>query len=105
MTLFSKLFGDAAIRSLSAQQKAELKLKIEQLVHIGNTDDFLSLIPGGPFNGQCHHKEARQIGQAIDAMGGLPLMSSVRKTIKRRLGEVLAEHLDHTWKDIGDWQA
>ena len=104
MSLFSRIFGEAAIRALPAQQRAEIKNKIEKLVHIGKTDDFLSLVPGGPFNYQCHHKEARQIGEDINAMGGLDLMTAVRKTIKRRLDEVQAEHLDHAWKDIGDWQ-
>lgn len=105
MSLFSRLFGDAAIRRLSSQQKAELKLKTSQLVKIGKTDDFLSIIPGGPFNGQCHHKEARIIGEEINVMGGLALMEAVRKSVKRQLGEVMAEHLDHAWKGIGDWQA
>lgn len=105
MTFFSRLFGDPVIRKLSSQQKAEVTEKLNQLVHIGKTDDFLSIIPGGPFNGQCHHKEARQIGEAINAMGGLALMESARKTVKRQLGEVMAEHLDHAWKGIGDWQA
>lgn len=105
MSLFSRLFGDASIRKLSSQQKSELREKLDRLVFIGKMDDFLSIIPGGPFNGQCHHKEARQIGEAIHAMGGLPLMVSARRTVKRKLGEVLAEHLDHAWKGIGGWQA
>lgn len=105
MSLLTRIFGESAIRKLSAQQKAGLRTRIDQLVTIGNTDDFLSLVPGGPFNYQCHHKEARQIGEEIHAMGGLDLMLAVRKTVKRRLNEVLAEHLDHAWKGIGDWKA
>ncbi|HPL82094.1 MAG TPA: hypothetical protein PLU23_06290 [Anaerolineaceae bacterium] len=104
MSLLNTLFGEAAIRALPPQQKADVKSKIDKLVHIGKTDDFLSLVPGGPFNYQCHHKEARQIGEEINRIGGLELMTAVRQTIKRRLNEVLAEHLDHAWKDIGDWK-
>lgn len=105
MSLFSRLFGEAEIRKLRGQQKADLNKLIERLIYIGKTDDFLSLVPGGPFNYQCHHKEARQIGEEINNMGGLPLMSAVRRTIKYKLNEVLAEHLDHAWKGIGGWKA
>ncbi|HHV05798.1 MAG TPA: hypothetical protein PK791_01635 [Anaerolineaceae bacterium] len=104
MSILTWIFGEEAIRRLPAQQKAEIRQKIDQLVHIGKTDDFLSLVPGGPFNYQCHHREARTIGEEINAMGGLALMMAVRQTIKRKLSDVMAEHLDHAWKGIGDWQ-
>jgi len=29
----------------------------------------------------------------------------VRQTVKYKLKDVLAEHLDHCWKGVGDWQA
>jgi len=32
-------------------------------------------------------------------------MMAVRQTVKYKLKDVLAEHLDHAWKGIGDWQA
>lgn len=104
MSLISRLLGEAEIRKLPAQQKSEVNNWIAKLVHIGKTDDFLSLIPGGPFNHQCHHKEARQIGEALNAIGGTVLMMAVRQTIRRKLNDVMAEHLDHCWKGIGEWQ-
>ncbi|NLW72051.1 MAG: hypothetical protein GXY37_04055 [Chloroflexi bacterium] len=104
MNLITLLFGEPAIRTLDSMRKAEVKSLIEKLVRIGQTDDFLSLAPGGPFNMQMHHREAREIGQRVNEIGGLPLMEAVRNTIKRRLKAVMAEHLDHAWKGIGDWK-
>jgi len=38
-------------------------------------------------------------------MGGTALMEAARGRVKRKLKAVMAEHLDHCWKDIGTWQA
>ncbi|MEA4812428.1 MAG: hypothetical protein VB108_07665 [Anaerolineaceae bacterium] len=105
MNLFNLLFGEPEIRSLDAPRKAEVNSIIEKLVKIGRTDDFLSVVPGGPFDLQCHHREARDLGRRLNEMGGLPLMMAVRNTIRRKLKDVMAEHLDHCWKEIGQWQA
>jgi hypothetical protein len=32
-------------------------------------------------------------------------MWAVRQTIKYKLKDVMAEHLDHCWKGIGSWEA
>lgn len=105
MSLISKLIGEPEIRALDAQSKAEIKGLINKLVKIGKTDDFLSLQPGGPFDGQLHHREAKDIGRRVYQIGGLPLMMAVRMTIQNKMGPVMAEHLDHCWKGVGDWQA
>lgn len=105
MNLFNLLFGEPEIRSLDAPRKAEVNSIIEKLVKIGRTDDFLSVVPGGPFDLQCHHREARDLGRRLNEMGGLYLMMAVRNTIRRKLKDVMAEHLDHCWKEIGQWQA
>ena len=104
MSLIDILLGEEAIRSLPAEQKQEVKELINQLIVIGKQDDFLSLVPGGPFDHQCHHRQAREIGSRLNALGGLDLMWAVRTTIRRKLKDVVAEHLDHCWKDIGGWQ-
>jgi hypothetical protein len=31
-------------------------------------------------------------------------MMAVRNIIRRKLKDVMAEHLDHCWKDVGGWQ-
>ena len=104
MSIFNKIFGEPEIRALNSQQKAEVKQMIDQLIKIGKTDDFISLAPGGPFDGQLHHREAKAIGRRIHEIGGVELMYAVRTTVKFKLKDVLAEHLDHAWKDVGNWK-
>ena len=77
---------------------------IEKLVAIGRTDDFLVWFLG-LFDMQCHHREARDLGKRLNEIGGLPLMWAVRNNIRRKLKDTLAEHLDHCWKEIGQWEA
>jgi len=104
MSIWEALFGHPAIRQLPPQPKREVKGMLEELVKIGKQDDFLSLQPGGPFNVRCHHTHARRIGQRLHEIGGLELMQAARSHVKRKLKAVMAEHLDHCWKDIGDWR-
>ncbi|MGB4594291.1 MAG: hypothetical protein WBI14_00100 [Anaerolineaceae bacterium] len=104
MDLITLLFGEPAIRALDPSRKQEVKDLIAKLIKIGQTDDFLSLAPGGPFDLQMHHREARDIGRRINDIGGLPLMEAARSSVKRKLKPVMAEHLDHCWKGIGNWQ-
>lgn len=104
MSFFNKIFGEPEIRALDAHNKAEVKKMTDQLIKIGKTDDFLSIAPGGPFDFQCHHRDAKAIGKRIHEIGGVELMMAVRQTVKKKLKDVLAEHLDHCWKGIGSWQ-
>ncbi len=104
MSLFNRLFGEPEIRALDPRNKAEVKELIAKLIEIGRMDDFLSLAPGGPFDIQCHHRDARRIGLRLNQIGGEKLMQAARQTVKYRLKDILAEHLDYCWKDIGDWQ-
>ncbi len=104
MSIFNRIFGEPEIRALDPQKKAEVKQMIDQLVKIGKTDDFLSLAPGGPFDHQYHHRDAKAIGRRIYEIGGIDLMIAVRQTVKYKLKDVLAEHLDHAWKGVGTWQ-
>lgn len=105
MSIFNRIFGEPEIRALNPRDKAEVKKMIDQLITIGKMDDFLSIAPGGPFDHQCHHRDAKNIGRRIHEIGGVPLMFAVRQTVKHKLKDVLAEHLDHCWKGIGSWQA
>lgn len=105
MNLLTHLFGEPEINALDAHRKAEVQVMIEKLKSIARTDDFLSLVPGGTFDMHCHHREAREFGKRLNDMGGVPLMLAVRNSIRRTLKDTLAEHLDHCWKDIGQWQA
>jgi hypothetical protein len=105
MNLLTLLFGEPEINALDAHRKAEVRAMIEKLFTIGRTDDFLSLVPGGPFDMHSHHREARDIGKRLNEIGGVPLMWAVRNSVRRKLRDTLAEHLDHCWKNIGQWQA
>ncbi len=49
MSIWEKIFGYPAINQLPGTQKQEVKKLLDQLVKIGQMDDFLSLQPGGPF--------------------------------------------------------
>lgn len=104
MSIIDILFGYTAIKQLSSHQQKEVEKLIRELIKIGNSDDFLSLNPGGSFDIQCHHRHARDIGKRLNDMGGVPLMMAVRNRIQRKLKAVMAEHLDHCWKGIGDWK-
>ncbi len=105
MSIWEKIFGYPAINQLPGTQKQEVKKLLDQLVKIGQMDDFLSLQPGGPFNVRCHHTQARQIGERLNEIGGLELMLASRAYVKGKLKAILAEHLDYCWTDIGKWQA
>jgi len=104
MNLLTLLFGDPVINALDAHRKTEVRTMIEKLITIGRKDDFLSLVPGGPFDMQCHHREARDIGKRLNEIGGVPVMWAVRNSIRGKLKDTLAEHLDHCWKEIGQWE-
>jgi len=104
MSTFDTVFGNPAIRQLNAHQKQEVERMIKDLIRIGETDDFLSLSPGGTFDIKCHHRQACDIGKRLSEIGGVNLMLAVRQRVQRKLKSVLAEHLDHCWKDISDWK-
>jgi hypothetical protein len=83
--------------------KSEVDRLIEELIHIGKVDDYLSEIPGGSFNGQCHNIRARQIGKRLYEIGRLPLMEMAHKQVRKKLGMQLTAHLEYAWNEIGGW--
>ena len=104
MSIWDKLFGHPVIRKLPPQTKKEVNKLLAELVKIGKLDDFLSTQPGGPFNVRCHNIHARRIGERLNDIGGLELMQAARSHVKGKLKDVIAEHLDYCWQDIGEWQ-
>lgn len=84
-------------------QKSEVDRLIENLIKIGQKEDFLSERPGGSFNAQCRHIGAREIGQRLASIGGFELMEFVLKKVRKRLGANLAAHLSYAWTDIEKW--
>lgn len=85
--------------------REEVNRLMDELVRIGKADDFLSERPGGSFNRDCRHIRAREIGQRLDDLGGLPLMEYAFRYVRRKLGKNMSWHLEAAWKDIGKWIA
>ncbi len=97
------LFDIFGRKPYPSAQKNEVDHLIENLVRIGQKEDFLSERPGGSFNAQCRHTGAREIGARLAAIGGFELMEYVLKRIRKRLGANLAAHLSYAWTDIENW--
>jgi hypothetical protein len=100
MGIFADLFGQ---KPYPRHASDEVERLLTELLRIGKTDDFLSERPGSPFNMQCRHVRARQIGQRFHEIGGLPLMLYVAKQVRKKLGKDIHSHLEYAWTDIGDW--
>ncbi len=101
MGIFDSLFNRGP--AVPKENKAEVAELIAELLKIGKSEDFLSEVPGGAFNGQCRHLRCRTIGRRLDQIGGLALMQSARERVRRKLGANLAAHLDYAWTEIGEW--
>lgn len=81
----------------------EVDRLLAELIRIGKQEDFLSERPGSPFNGQCRHMRARDIGKRLNELGGLPLMEWMHRKVRSKLKEPLASHLSYAWTDVGEW--
>ena len=88
-----------------SSNRPEVNKLLEELVKIGKTDDYLSERPGSPFNAQCRHLRARQIGKRLHEIGGLELMQYAHQFVRRKIGRGLSDHLEYAWVDVGDWKA
>lgn len=100
MGFFSNLFGKPPY---PRQLKPEVDRLLEELIHIGKMEDYLSERPGGAFNGQCHNIRARQIGARLNEIGGMDLMQLAHKQVRKKLGVQLSSHLEYAWNEIGGW--
>lgn len=86
-----------------AGSKSEIDHLISELAQIGRGDDFLSERSGGAFDQNCRHKRAREIGERLNTLGGMPLMEYVRDRVRKQLGQQLTTHLEYAWDEIGAW--
>lgn len=102
MEFLRNLFG-GGLTGLNREAKHETERLIEELIKIGVQDDYLSERPGMPFNMQCRHVRARQIGTRLNELGGLPLMEYAHDRVRRKLKAQLASHLEYAWTGIGEW--
>jgi hypothetical protein len=85
------------------ENRQEVDKLYRQLIQIGKRDGFLAERPGGIFNMQSRNTEARQIGQRLYSIGGVPLLDRVMRKIRRPLGKELSAHLEYCWAETGDW--
>ncbi|HPH97628.1 MAG TPA: hypothetical protein PKW33_08230 [Anaerolineaceae bacterium] len=104
MDFFADLLGAGLPSNMNPHMREEIDRLMNELVGIGQKDDFLSERPGGQFNMQCHHVRARAIGKRLHELGGLALMERARRLVKRKLKANMASHLDYCWSEIGDWK-
>lgn len=97
------IFDFLSKRPYPASLQPEIQRMIENLVKIGQKEDFLAERSGGSFNAQCRHVGAREIGQRLAEIGGFPLMEYILKIVRKRLNPTLAAHLSYAWTDIHNW--
>ena len=95
MWFFSKPFP--------GQYKDEMNRLMDELVQIGQKEDYLSERPGGQFDRECRHIRTREIGQRIFDIGGADSMEWVIKKLTKKIGKDLAAHLESCWFRIGDF--
>ncbi|HSM23590.1 MAG TPA: hypothetical protein VK856_01860 [Anaerolineaceae bacterium] len=100
MGFISNLFG---IVPCPADRKEEVNRLIDDLLRIGEREDYLSERPGGPFNVQCRHVRAIEIGKRLNQIGGAKLMEYTLWKVKKKLGKTIVAHLEFTWDEIGQW--
>ena len=100
MSIFDDLFGK---KPFPNKNKEEVGRLLTELIKIGKTDDYLSERPGTPFNVQCRHVRAREIGKRLDEIGGFPLMEYVYHRVRKKTNVELAAHLEFAWSEIGTW--
>jgi hypothetical protein len=100
MSFLADLLG---IVPCPAHARDEVDRLLNELLRIGETDDFLSERPGGAFNIQCRHVRAIQIGKRLKEIGGSKLMEYSLRKIKKKLGKTIFAHLEYAWDDIGQW--
>ena len=87
-------------RKYPAQYKAEVERLSDDLLRIGNIEDFLSERPGGIFDKDCRHIRAREIGERFYEIGGIPLMEDRVKWITKKGSKNLGAHLEACWRSI-----
>ncbi len=93
MCFFRKLYP--------SQYKTEVERLTQDLITIGNREDFLSERPGGAFDQNCRNVRAREIGQRFFDLGGIELMENRLKRVAKKGGKVAASHLEACWRSIG----
>ena len=85
------------------QNGDEMNRLMDELIQIGQKEDFLSERPGGQFDRECRHIRTRENGQRIFDFGGADSMEWVIKKINKKCGKDLGAHLEACWNRIGNF--
>ena len=85
------------------QNGDEMNRLMDELIQIGQKEDFLSERPGGQFDREYRHIRTREIGQRIFDFGGADSMEWVIKKINKKCGKDLGAHLEACWNRIGNF--
>lgn len=94
---------DLFFKPYPGDKAREVEKLLDELIQIGKRDDYLSERPTAGFNMQCRNVRARQIGQRLHEIGGLPLMEYAHRQVKRKASKMLGEHLEYCWTEVGNW--
>jgi hypothetical protein len=78
MGFFNSLFGKCPF---PPERRDVVERMIADLIRIGKVDDFLSERPGGSFNMQSRHIQAREIGNRLNEIGGVELMEYAQRRV------------------------
>jgi len=104
VNLLNQLFGNSNRSvNLTREQRQVVDELVDQLISIGHKEDFLSERPGGEYNGQCRHRRTREIGEKLNAIGGIDVMWLAFERVRKKVGRQLGDHLEYAWGGIGEW--
>jgi hypothetical protein len=78
---------------------------ILELVHIGRAGEGKVRAQNGANFVHGSKKRVREIGRKLDRLGGIDLMVAARGAVQSHLGRSAAQHLEATWRGIGQWEA
>ncbi len=106
-----RLEAESALKHIKSKAKtiSSVQLKFDcltaELIHIGKTNEFLTVKPKIGFDESKRNIRAREIGMRLNEMGGKKLMQQVYLKVKTDLGAVPARELEFAWNYIGEWLA
>ena len=84
-------------------QDLALDALTEEVLQIGETDGFLSFKPSEKFTASHRNVRVREIGEILDAQGGMGRMLVVHERVMQALGYIKACELEMAWDEVGEW--
>jgi len=75
---------------------------VRELIQIGETDGYITEQVDPKFDNRLHNIRAKQIGNALNSLGGAEVMHTAAEMVRERLGTA-ADDLALVWNGIGEW--